>query len=392
MSFKISLYLQTQLWSHSIVSREKTFSALIKNAAWPSQSLNAVMVRNSYGAIRLGLEAEGQWIWHASLPAALEGVSDLRDASVCMAAGLFSRAPSRVLAAMLVLSTALSFGPGGFVARMSRTESAICLLARLTRSPPRLCLDCMLSRPKDRSLIGVELAGRDPSGCQDKAGGSLSWKDCRPMSLQSFLSSPFELAGCAVVVKGCADAAKIEGGIFAPDIPLQANAGSLSKPVHRQKLTGSISQVFMSPFSRHFLALFRSTGAQGRIETLMGRTCVTLLLRCVAKKCARQMSLHPLALCTQFITSGATPYRDEGCVELFISCALPAHQTKDRFIFSALQMGETIRSRAMAQLAGTLSTSIQSNLQPAQGPLLPLCSRTVIQSSKSGFPDGILAR
>lgn len=135
MSFKISLYLQTQLWSHSIVSREKTFSALIKNAAWPSQSLNAVMVRNSYGAIRLGLEAEGQWIWHASLPAALEGVSDLRDASVCMAAGLFSRAPSRVLAAMLVLSTALSFGPGGFVARMSRTESAICLLARLTRSP-----------------------------------------------------------------------------------------------------------------------------------------------------------------------------------------------------------------------------------------------------------------
>ena len=124
----------------------------------------------------------------------------------------------------------------------------------------------------------------------------------------------------------------------------------------------------------------------------MGRTCVTLLLRCVAKKCARQTSLHPLALCTQFITSGATPYRDEGCVELIICCALPAHQTKDRFIFSALQMGETIRSRAMAQLAGTLSTSIQSNLQPAQGPLLPLCSRTVIQSSKSGFPDGILAR
>ncbi len=79
-----------------------------------------------------------------------------------------------MLASMPVLSTALSFGPGGFVARMSRTESAICLLARLTRSPPRLCLDCMLSRPKDRSLIGVELAGRDPSGCQDKAGGSLS--------------------------------------------------------------------------------------------------------------------------------------------------------------------------------------------------------------------------
>ncbi len=71
------------------------------------------------------------------------------------------------------------------------------------------------------------------------------------MSLQSFLSSPFELAGCAVVVKGCADAAKIEGGIFAPDILLQADAGSLGKPAHLSKLTNHISQEFMSPFSRH---------------------------------------------------------------------------------------------------------------------------------------------
>ena len=164
-----------------------------------------------------------------------------------------------MLGAMPVLSTALSFGPGGFVARMSKTESAICLLARLTRSPPRLCLECMLSRPKDRSLMGIELAGRDPSGCQDKAGGSLSWKDCRPMSLQSFLSSPFALAGCAVVVKGCADAAKIEGGIFAPDI---VGAGPVNNPADLSKLTRRISQMFMSPISRHLQAPSSSNTAQ----------------------------------------------------------------------------------------------------------------------------------
>ena len=164
-----------------------------------------------------------------------------------MAVGLSSEEPGSP--SMPALSIMLSFGPGGFVARMSKTESAICLLARLTRSPPRLCLECMLSRPKERSLIGVELAGRSPSGCQDKAGGSLSWKDCRPMSLQSFLSSPVEMAGCAVVVKGGADAANIEGGIFAPDIVFQADAEPLSDPVHLSERTSSISQVFMSSSS-----------------------------------------------------------------------------------------------------------------------------------------------
>lgn len=115
-------------------------------------------------------------------------------------------------------SCAVSFGPGGLVARMSKTDRAICLLARLTLSP-RLCLDCMLLRPKDISLMGRVLAGREPSGCQDRAGGSLSCQDCRPFSLvHPLFSSPFELAGCAVLAKGWADAANMEGGILAPDI------------------------------------------------------------------------------------------------------------------------------------------------------------------------------
>ena len=165
-----------------------------------------------------------------------DAVSDLREASVCMCGFASEGAGRRSDAGMPALSTLPSLGPGGFVLRMSRTESAICLLARLTRSP-RLCLDCMLFRPKEISLIGVELAGKDPSGCHDKAGGSLSCQDCRPFSLHSFLSSPFELAGCAVLVKGGVDAAKIEGGIFVPDIGLHRDTDSQCDPVQPLRLT-----------------------------------------------------------------------------------------------------------------------------------------------------------
>ena len=141
-------------------------------------------------------------------------------------------------------SCALSSGPGGFVARMSKTDRAICLLARLTLSP-RLCLDCMLLRPKDISLMGRVLAGREPSGCQDRAGGSLSCQDCRPFSLvHSFFSSPFELAGCAALAKGWADAANMEGGILAPDIGYLSDLKLILTSTPTEAAEEGISQSF----------------------------------------------------------------------------------------------------------------------------------------------------
>ena len=66
-----------------------------------------------------------------------------------------------------------SEGPGGLADRISRTEAAICLLAKLTRSP-KLCLDARLFRPKDASVRGSELRGKEISGCQSIGGVSLS--------------------------------------------------------------------------------------------------------------------------------------------------------------------------------------------------------------------------
>lgn len=108
-------------------------------------------------------------------------------------------------------------GPGGLAARMSRTESAICLLPRLTFSP-RLCLDWMLLRPKDASLRGSELSGRVLSGCQSMAGVSLSCQDGNPWRPWSFHASPELLRGCCcdAVVNGCAAPAKIDGGMLTP--------------------------------------------------------------------------------------------------------------------------------------------------------------------------------
>ncbi len=107
-------------------------------------------------------------------------------------------------------------GPGGLAARMSRTESAICLLARLTFSP-RLCLDWMLLRPKDASLRGSELSGRELSGCQSMAGVSLSCQEGTPCKPWTFHASPGTLAGCcATELNGCAAPAKIEGGMLTP--------------------------------------------------------------------------------------------------------------------------------------------------------------------------------
>ncbi len=148
-------------------------------------------------------------------------MSDLTDSSLCMSAFASEAADVASAPSKPALSGLLSTGPGGFVARMSSTERAICLLARLTRSP-RLCLEAMLLRPSDeRSLMGVELLGREPSGCQDRAGG-MSCQDCRPLSLLSFQPSSDVLAGCAAVVKGGADAAKMEGGMLIPDIQSSA--------------------------------------------------------------------------------------------------------------------------------------------------------------------------
>lgn len=71
-------------------------------------------------------------------------------------------------------------GPGGLALRMSRTESAICLLPRLTFSP-RLCLDWRLLKPKEASLRGSELSGNTAlSGCQSMAGVNLSCQEGKP--------------------------------------------------------------------------------------------------------------------------------------------------------------------------------------------------------------------
>ena len=71
-------------------------------------------------------------------------------------------------------------GPGGLAPRMSRTDSAICLLPRLTFSP-RLCLDWRLLKPKEASLRGSELSGKTAlSGCQSMAGVNLSCQDGKP--------------------------------------------------------------------------------------------------------------------------------------------------------------------------------------------------------------------